>query len=570
MVRFKITQLVFSGGETVSLSEDSLVLLVGPNSSGKSTALTNIERCLHSPGSTGYLVVNSAALDLAGEIDEFREWISANYPDTAKNFQKVYVTKGQSVADKTLDADWKNQIGAVIHFLSHRLNTDERLQIVKPKARLERTGDPSEYIHVLQVDTGLLDKISREVRDSFQKDLIINWGGGTQVWFHAGDEPERDVTNDRVSSNYLDALEKLPRLESEGDGIKSFVGCLLGVLCGAHKVLMVDEPEAFLHPPQARKLGRLLAETASKRKRQVIAATHSPDVVIGALTSTKPVAVCRVERDADKNHAYLLNSDQLSELWSKPLLQSTGAINGVFHKGVVVCEADADCRFFEALLARIESTIQFNQTPDLYFIHGGGKSAIDVLVKAYRSLNIRTVAIADFDVLRVQAEAEKILDAFGLTFDPIVGDYSSAASALNDLPPIASIDDFTTRAGGLIAGVADEGELSAKTKGEFIELLSQSAKWSDAKKYGINKLAGGAYTACKNVLDYGSSNGFFVIREGELESFWREGPSSKSEWIGAAIERINNDPASFKEAEGFLMGVCNYFGYEKVEEDAEG
>ena len=569
MVRFQITKLTFSGGEEVLLEKDSLVLLVGPNSSGKSTALTNIEQCLHPPGSTGHLVVDSATLDLEGEIDEFREWISSNYPDTIRNFQKVYVTKGQAVADKALDADWKNQIGAVIQFLCHRLNTDERLQIVKPKPRIARTTDPSEYIHVLQVDTDLLDKVSAEVRDAFKNDLIINWSGDRKVWFHVGDEPDRGEKNDRVSSTYLDELEKLPRIEQEGDGIKSFVGCLLGVLCGAHKVLMVDEPEAFLHPPQARKLGRLLAETAAERKRQVIAATHSPDVVIGALTSTKPVAVCRVERDDDNNHAYLLDSNQLSELWSKPLLQSTSAINGVFHKGVVVCEADSDCRFFEALLARIESSQKFNQAPDLYFIHGGGKSVIDVLVKAYRSLNINTVGIADFDALRVQAEFVQILESFDTTLDPISGDYNSAVAALNDLPPITSVKDFSEKATGLTKVVEEGGELSSKTKGEFIELLSQSAKWSDAKKYGINKLIGGAHTACKNVLDHCSGNGFFVIREGELESFWREGPASKSEWIAQAIELINSDQESFKEAEEFLKSVCAYFGYAELIEENE-
>lgn len=564
MIRFQITQLVFSGGEKIPLEEDSLVLLVGPNSSGKSTALTNIEQSLQKPNRKGYLVVDSAETEVEGEIEAFRDWISTNYPETIRNFETVYLTKGQAVADKTLNNDWKTQIPAVIHFLCHRLNTDERLQIVKQKPRIDRTADPSEYIHVLQVDSGLLDKVSKQVGDAFQKDLIINWGGGNHVWFHVGDEPARDDKNDRVSGEYLDGLEKLPRLEQEGDGIKSFVGCLLGVLCGAHKVLMVDEPEAFLHPPQARKLGRLLAETASERKRQVIAATHSPDVVIGALTSTKSVAVCRVERDGDKNRAYLLDSAQLSELWSKPLLQSTGAINGVFHKGVVVCEADGDCRFFEALLARIESTLKFNQTPDLYFIHGGGKSAIDVLVKAYKSLNIKTVAIADFDVLRKKTELDRILESFGQTIDPVSGDYNSAVAALNDLPPIASVEEFSAMAVALTKKVTDAGELSATTKGEFIELLSQSAKWSDAKKYGINKLTGGAYTACKNVLDYSSENGFFIIREGELESFWREGPASKAEWIAEAIELINNDPKSFKEAEEFLKGVCEFFGYVEV------
>ena len=561
MIRFEITQLTFSGGDVVPLEQDSLVLLVGPNSSGKSTALTNIEQSLNSGGGAGHLVVDSAQPALEGEIPEFREWISSNYPETTRNFQKTYVTKGQAIADSSLDNDWKDSVGSVFHFLCHRLNTDERLQIVKTKNRIDRTNDPSEYIHVLQVDTELLEKVSSEVRDSFQKDLIINHSGGRTVWFHVGDEPERDEDNDRVSGKYLDELEKLPKIEQEGDGIKSFVGCLLGVLCGAHKVLMIDEPEAFLHPPQARKLGRLLAETASDTKRQVIAATHSPDVVIGALASGKRVAVCRIERENELNRAYPLESQQLSTLWSKPLLQSTGAINGIFHKGVVVCEADSDCRFFEAILARLEGSVTFNEAPDLYFIHGGGKSAIDILVNAYRSLNIKTIAITDFDVLRVKPEFEKILESFGIEHESISADYNSSVSALNDLPPIKSVEDFTEKVATLTQTVVDNGELTAKTKGEFIELLSHSAKWSVAKRYGIEKLSGGAHAACRNILDFCAGNGLFILPGGELESFWRAGPASKSDWIIQAIDLINNDPESFEQAEELFNSICAYFGY---------
>jgi predicted ATPase len=42
------------------------------------------------------------------------------------------------------------------------------------------------------------------------------------------------------------------------DGVQAFVGIVCAVLWGDYRAILIDEPEAFLHPPLARKLGRQL------------------------------------------------------------------------------------------------------------------------------------------------------------------------------------------------------------------------------------------------------------------------------------------------------------------------
>ena len=61
-------------------------------------------------------------------------------------------------------------------------------------------------------------------------------------------------------------------------------GILLASECASFLVLLIDEPEAFLHPPQARRLAAALARTAKSLGRQVILATHSTDIIQGALS----------------------------------------------------------------------------------------------------------------------------------------------------------------------------------------------------------------------------------------------------------------------------------------------
>jgi predicted ATPase len=67
--------------------------------------------------------------------------------------------------------------------------------------------------------------------------------------------------------------------------MKSFLGLLLNILVSSYLFVFVDESEAFLHPPQARLLGRMLGEDKGAHN-QVFIATHDSDVLTGLLDSS--------------------------------------------------------------------------------------------------------------------------------------------------------------------------------------------------------------------------------------------------------------------------------------------
>jgi AAA15 family ATPase/GTPase len=94
------------------------------------------------------------------------------------------------------------------------------------------------------------------------------------------DYTDRDYLSIRVSDSSFsgiptdprDAREQLARarlLDDEGDGIRSFCATVLSLLVNARPVLLLDEPEAFLHPPQAVHLGETIANLASESRRWV-------------------------------------------------------------------------------------------------------------------------------------------------------------------------------------------------------------------------------------------------------------------------------------------------------------
>jgi AAA domain, putative AbiEii toxin, Type IV TA system len=343
-------------------------------------------------------------------------------------------------------------------------------------------------------------------------------------------------------------------LAQQGDGIRSFVGTLLAAYCGSHRVLLIDEPEAFLHPPQARRLAALLAKSAIDTSRQVIVATHSADVVRGAIERSGPVVICRITRVGPYNHAAVLDTQRLNELYAKPILRSSTAVDGLFHKGAVVCEADADSRFYEAVALRTEQQ-QGLPSADLHFVHGGGKGQLPILARSYGSLKVPTAVVADIDILRDKRLFEDFVEAVG--GDPTILEdrFNYVSTQLADSPPVLGIEDFVKSAQRVLNETSKERKLSPANRRELSQLLDEAAPWSEAKRYGITKLRGGAHEKALELLSKLKELGIFVVPVGELECWWRQGPANKAEWFPAAIRRIDEDQSSMPEAAAFMTEI---------------
>lgn len=68
-------------------------------------------------------------------------------------------------------------------------------------------------------------------------------------------------------------------LPTENHGFRSFVATYLVLKCGRRPLLLLDEPEAFLHPPQTKRLAQIIGEAANEESSQIFIATHSRDIL---------------------------------------------------------------------------------------------------------------------------------------------------------------------------------------------------------------------------------------------------------------------------------------------------
>ena len=297
-------------------------------------------------------------------------------------------------------------------------------------------------------------------------------------------------------------------IDDASDGVKAFTGIITEVMAGDPSVILIDEPEAFLHPSLAAKLGQEVARAALSADKRVFASTHSPQFVMGCIQSGAPTNIVRLTYRSGVATARVLPSTEILELMRHPLLRSTGVLSGLFYEFVVVTESDADRAFYQEVNERL---LQFKPElgiPNCLFINAQNKQTVQTLIRPLRKLGIPAVGIVDVDVLKEG----------GTNWINLL---TSA-----DLPALSHNSLATMR-----AAVKEAMDATGK----------------DMKRDGgLQILQAADRQAAENLLLQLSDYGIFVVPGGELESWLQDlavgghGPS----WLIEIFERMGEDPAS--------------------------
>lgn len=275
-----IDEIEFSSGQKIKLNESSILVIVGPNNAGKSSVLREIRDHLLEGLRFGP-VLKRAAVQIRGSAESFKRQVR----ESGLGTEKLGVIKIGWAEYKIADVDddiKKGFVGsrAVPLFFSY-LGAEERLQITDPTRRGDYLASaPKNPMQWLELDNLAEKRISDIFEKTFGVKLILNTFAGENLVLHIVDP---DVMRNETNSTRDEAkwLASLPRLHRQGDGMRSFAGTAMGLLVHPTTAILLDEPEAFLHPPQARKLAQVIA-TEVPGECQVIVATHN-DAFVRAL-----------------------------------------------------------------------------------------------------------------------------------------------------------------------------------------------------------------------------------------------------------------------------------------------
>jgi hypothetical protein len=115
------------------------------------------------------------------------------------------------------------------------------------------------------------------------------------------------------------------------------------------------------------------------------------------------------------------------------LLKFSSVLSGVFHQRAIVCEADADCLFYQALLA--QPSVHSGPYPDVLFLYAGGKHRMATIAESLSSLGVPVDVVADIDLLRELNDLKNLLCALNAPSEPIEGAWKTVSKAIEERKP---------------------------------------------------------------------------------------------------------------------------------------
>lgn len=521
-------RITFNDDTELILDKNSIVVFTGANNSGKSQVLKDIESSLDYSNHTTMIVVKDSECAYYGEINETTFFTEHFQRDENGNYRLL--ESGYVFETSSLEAFWKNHTlhNSLHRVFVNRLSTEKRLS---SSDALIRYDQPEKHpIYKLNRNEKLAQKISDYFSQAFGVDLIVNRNEMQTIPLHVGKAPNKSSYTIDRQDEYYNVVAELPKLQEQGDGMRSFASILLNTFTSDYSITLIDEPEAFLHPPQARVLGKMLAKN-NPNNRQLFISTHSEDFLQGLLDAdNENVTAIRINREDNINKMSILQNNKIKELWGNPLLRYSNILSGLFHGKVVVCESDYDCLFYQAIMNAIYE--QKNEiSPDILFTHCGGKSRIKDVVSALKAVNVPVVAISDFDLLNSSQNFRPLANAFGINWETEL------------LPNMKIIYDG----------------MNAKNS-------SGDDAWTQIKKIGKSGFDGNAPAAYEKVEEVCKTAGLFIVPVGEMECFDKTINKEKKEWVYHVLE--NYGLASESRLEGarqFVQLVCDFKPQNNVE-----
>lgn len=500
----------------------TVTILVGPNNSGKSVALREIEawaagedrdRAVIDELNVDWPESSEAAAKLLKPFETSPNEGEVGPPDSIliSTFRPDGSQPQNWVERQALHpgADSTYRRRNLLYHFTARLDGRTRFTLMDDRPWQDQQAPPTHHLAALFKDNDLRQRVRDLVVRAFPgRYFVIDPTGMGQFRVKMSPRPPADVAeergwDDRAISFHSAAEDR----ESLSDGVVCFTGLVAATVALPHRVLLVDEPEAFLHPPLARLLGSSLSSLSKERGATLVAATHSAEFLMGCIDSGVEATIIRLTYEAGMGGARTLSPADLKSLITDPLLRSTRALTGLFHQGVVVGESDHDRAFYDEINRRL--TEKERGATDTFFTNAQNWHTIARVIKPLRQLGVPAAAVLDLDTLTgPKREWEKLYRAMSLD-------------------------------------VATEARLEAEreTVKGFLSALSKP----DLKRKGLLALGRTRRATTRSFLTELAEYGVFVVPVGELESWLSNlgvASRAKRKWIVGVFRALGSNPAS--------------------------
>lgn len=392
-------------------------LILGANNTGKTTFIRELESCIKTdPINNSWikgLVIEVSGiktkferlfpgiLDIENFIDADRE-LRQTYGDSvffpAGNFNSQAFNLIKEKGDNILRHETspvKNSEWYYFNFLANLYFAIENCstRLSGPfSSNVEIIDQPyRDIVHYFYSNTDIFKKISIHIKEVFDVDILFDnlSQGQKNIRFKPNVPIPSKFNNNRDGASFWRKHSAI--LDSQGDGIKAYLKIIYSLFHPAKEIIIIDEPEAFLHPPQRRSLGKFIAQNASNGK-QIFISTHDSEFLRGVLTNaTQDVQIIHLK---NKNGVRCYKINEIN-LLDKSKKNNELILNSYFNKITILCEAEDD-----RVVYQYASQFFFpSKAVEAHFIGLNGKPEVFYFFKFFKKIEIDVAVIVDIDVL---------------------------------------------------------------------------------------------------------------------------------------------------------------------------
>lgn len=543
--------ITFSDGTEITLGSTDVVVLVGPNNAGKSAALRELQHYVNSGNRVQQNVIRRVSLRMDGTDEDVRSYVQRNAEKRSESGVTTYRGYRMAIQAQQIQPSWSKGrqgkgIGALTSVFCQQLQTQNRITGCNAAEAISfLKTNPNNPIHMLYLDDDLERKISRYFEQAFGQELSAYRLGGNQIPLRVGEIPPLQDGEDRISKSYNERLIRLTTpLDEQGDGMRSFATVILHLLVPTTpSILIIDEPEAFLHPPQAKLLGELIAKERSPGS-QLFVATHSPDVVQGLLNEAPDnLRMIRMRREGNINRVTELDKQRAKEISFDPLMKYSSALAGVFHERVIICESDSDCMFYSSILDL--PSVRGDMNPDVLFVHANGKARMAKLARALRELDVPVDVIADIDIIKSEDLFQELIELLGGDWNEVQPMARSVVKAIEQKPGTLNPDETKKAILDYVKAAQPTESFPKDVRSAINKIVGKASPWDQVKTAGVRAIPQGDATQNFNeLLRYCERWRLWIVPVGELEGFCRSIGGHGPKWVQKLIEDrdLSTDP----------------------------
>ena len=551
-----IKKIKFNDNTEIELNNDDIVVFVGANNVGKSRVLKDIKNDILESSSKKVIVDEIEYQDTNFEEINMRNYFKNNF-ELGPNGYDIAVDVNHT--HNYNEHNFQNVKSGDKHFykvLFSFLSTESRLNMTAPIS-YSFINDKLRFnvMRKLERDKKNITTLNDIVFSCFGKKIDISegtWQNAVYKLYKFGtkDEIDKSVSADTREARCL--LESLENLNDQGDGIRSAVAILASLITTTHSLYLIDEPETFLHPPQARNLGRNIVDLS--QNKQCFISTHNIDLLRGMLEKDYArIKIIKINRTDDVNEFHVLDNDSIKVVSDDKNLKYSNILNGLFYNTVVLCENESDCKFYSALLEKIDGDCYQNTL----FCAVGGKDQFKIIIPLLNKLKINFLVIADLDLIN---NRDKLKDLINSIED---NKYNQISSIHNDFLNLfeSGTDNQVKKQSAIkeeiLSFITDAPYMSAETASKIRQALKNISHLKLLKNCGKSCLpAGECVQKYNQIINFLNESNIFVVECGEIERFITEIDGHGSLWVEEVFKKYPTfDEPEYSNAKEFIKKV---------------